>query len=526
MLSKALMFLGLLLVLLMGCEGETPAPVSVSSPMPMTTASPTPALSPTVSPSPTATSTPMPTATATASPTATPHPLPGAPDVPSLVSVSPTEISVVWKEPDSLAPISGYDYRYAEESSPSPWVEVADSGLTDRGVTITGLSPFTVYRVQVRAVSEHGHGDWSPTWLAQTRSVPTPTPTATPFLVQPHVMLRVVLVHDDQDGWRYSSTGGWTQAVVRKESDSLRYYEAAIWEETGSVHLYAFPNDYDGLYGTFGDIPADETIAYREQYAISVHSGLPEAYTDERSVFLQEAFELFTSLLVERHPDAEHHLMYSGHGGPGGALFEGQLKARDAETFLGAWAELLGRPVGVVDMGGPCNKGGYADLATFCEHARYYVASDLANGGYSLDDSTVEKYYETDAETQYHRLLEEHETLEDALIERVDLRRLHYEYARQNQTAGQVVQASYVYSCPAFNDFSVAFEEFVAGVSLTRPLSYDLRELLVGADAPPSLMEQYERVFVHAVDNRDFFTWDVTANGMISPLAWLASIAV
>ena len=489
--------------------------LSTPTATPTATPTPTPVAIPTLAPTSTPTSTPAPVA-----PAPTPRQLPGAPEVPSLVSVSPTEISVVWNEPDSLAPISGYDYRYAEESS--QWIEVVGSGLTDRGVTIRGLSPFTVYRVQVRSVSEHGHGDWSPTWIVETSR---PLPSGTSFSVQPHVILRVVLVHDDPYGWRYSSPGGWTEAAVQKESETLRYYEAAIWEETGAVHLYAFPNDYDAFYGAFDALPAEDVIAYREQYAVSVRSGLPEAYTDERSRFLQDVFAGFAGLLVERHPDAEHHLMYNGHGGPGGALFEGQMQTADADAFLGTWAGLLGRPLGVVDMGGPCNKGGYADLATFCKHARYYVASDLANGGYDLDDWTVEKYFETDAETQYHRLLSEHGTLEAALIERVDLRRLNYEYARESQTRDEVFQASYLYSCPAFNEFSTAFESFVAGATLAQPVPYDLYELLVDADASPSLLERFRSVFVHGVDNRDFFDWGVTANGMISPLAWLASIS-
>ena len=84
---------------------------------------------------------------------------------------------------------------------------------------------------------------------------------------------------------------------------------------------------------------------------------------------------------------------------------------------------LLGKPLGVIDMGGPCNKGGYEDLANFCRHASYYVASDLPNGGYTEDDWTYEKYQETNPETQYHRLLASNDTLEEALIERVELRR-------------------------------------------------------------------------------------------------------
>ena len=348
-----------------------------------------------------------------------------------------------------------------------------------------------------------------------------PAPTASPdpaaFAPQPHIMLRVVLVQDGQDEWPFSSAGGWTQAVLQRESEALRYYEAAIWEETGSVHLYAFPNDYDPLMDIFGDVVAEESIAYREQHAIRVHRGMPEAFSEERSEFLRSAFADFASLLVERHPDAEHHLMYSGHGGPGGDLFEGHLRDDDAGAFLAAWTERLGRPLGVIDMGGPCNKGGYEDLANFCGHARYYVASDLANGGYSMDEWTWEKYHETDAETQYHRLLASNDTLEEALTARVELRRTQYEYSRSNQTRDRVHQASYVYSCSAFNDFSAAFEAFLEDTAISHP-TYDLYSLMQEQSAPASLLEGFHSVFVHAVDNRDFFAWDLTANGMISPV--------
>ena len=331
---------------------------------------------------------------------------------------------------------------------------------------------------------------------------------------QPHVILRVVQVTED---WvPFSVAGGWTQAVLQKESDVLRYYEAAIWEETDSVHLYAFPNDYDGLFGLGVDIPDADVIAYREQYAISVHSDMPEMWGDRRSDFLRIAFEDFVSRLVELHPEADHHLMYSGHGGPGGNLFAGQLKHDDAGAFLATWTRLLGKPLGVIDMGGPCNKGGYEDLANFCRHASYYVASDLPNGGYSEDDWTSEKYHETNPETQYHRLLASNETLEEALIERVELRRKKYEYSMNNQIRDQVEQANYVYSCARFNDFYEAFELSVDVTTIQAP-SHDLYQLMLDYRAPPALLDRFRDVFVHGVDNRDFFEWKVTANGMLSP---------
>ena len=356
-------------------------------------------------------------------------------------------------------------------------------------------------------------------------STPTPMPTpptgaaagpaAAPFPQQAHVILRVVLVSED---WvPFSSAGGWTEAAPEKESEGLRYYEAAIWEETDSVRLYAFPNDYDPFFGVFGDVPASEVIAYREQYAISVHEDMPEESSDERSDFLRAVFEDFARMLVHRHPDAEHHLMFNGHGGPGGDLFEKQMKNRDADAFLATWTGRLGKPLGVVDMGGPCNKGGYEDLANFCKHARYYVASDLPNGGYSTDDWTPEKHWETSEAKQYHRILASNDSLEEALIERVNLRRKDYEYSRSNLTQDRWPQANYVYSCVAFRNFSAAFEIYLDETTIPDPL-YDLYELMLEYSAPPSLLEKFQDVFVHAVDNRDFFTWNIPANGMITPL--------
>ncbi|MXY21989.1 MAG: hypothetical protein F4Y49_11730 [Dehalococcoidia bacterium] len=180
----------------------------------------------------------------------------------------------------------------------------------------------------------------------------------------------------------YASTSGWTAAAEPKESGTLKYYEAAIWEETDSVHLYAFPNDFDPLVDIMNEDMTDaEMIAYREQFAIKKYSEMPEAYTWQRTLFLRTAFEDFADILVSRHPLSEHHFMYSGHGGPGGNLFAGQLAHRDASAFLESWTGSLGRPLGVIDMGGPCAKGSFDDLANFCRYSMYYVASDINNGG-------------------------------------------------------------------------------------------------------------------------------------------------
>lgn len=316
----------------------------------------------------------------------------------------------------------------------------------------------------------------------------------------------------------FASTGGWAQAVIRKESRSLKYYEAAIWEETDSVHLYEFPNDYDPLVDLRSEAMTDtEKIAYREKFAVRKHTAMPDRHTAERSDFLRRAFEDFAMLMVSRHPDSEHHLMFSGHGGPGGNLFESQLVRSDASAFLQSWTSSLGRPLGVMDMGGPCTKGGFDDLENFCQYSRYYVASDLPQGGFTMDEWTHEKYLETDAETQFHQLFSSNEDLEKALIGRIDLRRKHYEYSRDNIVSGRVEQASYLYSCTEFSKFHSAFGVFLGELDTPKP-SRDLYQFLVDNAAGPDLLDGLESVFVHSVDNRDFFDWDIIANGMVSPL--------
>ena len=66
-------------------------------------------------------------------------------------------------------------------------------------------------------------------------------PSYEPLEAVDHVFLRVVLVPPE---WMaFNEFGGWITAVETKESDSLKYFEAAIWEEKNAVYLYEFPNE-------------------------------------------------------------------------------------------------------------------------------------------------------------------------------------------------------------------------------------------------------------------------------------------
>tara|TARA_B100001123_G_scaffold98829_1_gene113886 strand:- start:336 stop:2387 length:2052 start_codon:yes stop_codon:yes gene_type:complete len=336
-------------------------------------------------------------------------------------------------------------------------------------------------------------------------------------------MLRVVRVTTD---WvSFADTGGWTSAVPVKESEVLKNLEVAIWEETSSVHFYAFPNDYDAGYGYHPRRTDEQSIAYREQFLIEKYLDMPPSGTAERSNFMKLAFIDIASHLVDQYPNADHHLMFNGHGGPGGALFGGSLSKQDAYNLLDSWSHLLGRKLGVIDMGGPCTKGSFADLENFCEFTEYYIASDMPNGGYTMDDFTGEKYDETNPETQYHDLFRSHASLESVLKARVDLNRKAYEYSKTNMITNQVAQANYLYSCSAFRIFQPKFEEFLAAINVDYQIVDDAYQYMVNNNASSDLKKSFDSVIVHKVDNSDFFDWAYASNvpnkylrGMLMPL--------
>ena len=157
------------------------------------------------------------------------------------------------------------------------------------------------------------------------------------------------------------------------------------------------------------------------------------------------------------------------------------------------------------------------DLENFCRHSRYYVASDMPNGGYTFDDWTIEKHEETDPVIQYHRLFAETSTLREALVGRIDIRRRDYEYSRINMKESRTQQANYLYSCRKFADFVPAFRTFLSGQDSEYGVFDDLYDYMVAHRAGDDLLGLFDNIFLHRADNRDFFEWDQSANGMLMP---------
>ncbi len=359
---------------------------------------------------------------------------------------------------------------------------------------------------------------------------PAPEPSEEPEITgpPPNIMLHVTRVNDD---WAPFLTNfdGWSKNIHTRESPHLKYFEAVIWLDYGAVHLYEFPNDLYGersdgiLHGTLNfDLSPEEWTARRESFRVLEFPGFPappegELSTPATTRFLRESFQDIASHLVARYPDANHHLGFHGHGAPGGRLFEYLMVYEDADRFLDHWTSLLGRRLGVIDMGSQCNKGGYEDLTNFCQYAEYYVGSDLVQGGFEFTDWTSEKFLETHYEEQYHRFFEESPTLSDVLVRRVDLLNTRWEYGREDLVEKRHQQALYLYSCENFEPFAAEFIPFLARTREPWEGAEDLLAFLQSAGADGSLIALFHDTIAHSADNRDFFDWRRVQNGMTMP---------
>ena len=347
-----------------------------------------------------------------------------------------------------------------------------------------------------------------------------------------YVILRVVKVNE---AWMsYDSVnGGWPAAVRTKETEFLKFYEVAIWEEVNSVHLYAFDDTFNSMYQQYYDSdanewktrPPEERIAHREQFLVKKFTEIPqEDLPSQASAYLADAFVEFFAIINERHPNSGIGVMYSGHGSGSGGLFANAIWPNDAREILDSVTRSWGRKLDWLDLGGPCNEGQFEALINFAPFFRYIVASDLPNGGYSHDEWSWEAHKETKSDFIYPEVINDNIELLDVLTLRLNRVRIGYEYSLNNMIQNEVEQANYLYDSDTFLKFACLFESAIredqtqgSAARVTLGNYNDVQTLLLslGNDA---LIELYDEVFLHKINNRDFFQWNesehVAVNGM------------
>ena len=108
--------------------------------------------------------------------------LPGKPQAPTVSAATPYSLTVEWTEPENTGTsITDYDVQYREGGS-GGFTDARHEGTALRA-TLTGLSPGTVYEVQVRASNATGTGAWSESGEGRT----SPQQTGGPTYYFPHL---------------------------------------------------------------------------------------------------------------------------------------------------------------------------------------------------------------------------------------------------------------------------------------------------------------------------------------------------
>ena len=105
-----------------------------------------------------------------------PPPSPAAPTVRAAATNGHKRLAVNWTAPSTTGrpSITDYDVRY-QRSTATNWTPHSVSG-TGTATTITGLSPSTSYRVQVRATNNEGTSGWSASGSGSTGAAPNRAP--------------------------------------------------------------------------------------------------------------------------------------------------------------------------------------------------------------------------------------------------------------------------------------------------------------------------------------------------------------
>ena len=144
-------------------------------------------------------------------------------------------------------------------------------------------------------------------------------------------------------------------------------------------------------------------------------------------------------------------------------------------------------------------------------------------------DNENEDLFNTDS--QWHNIFSESNSIIEALEKRIYLHRLKYLGAKNNLTEKMHMQANYLYSCSAFNEFAPLYVEaaksrgrsiyesmsvFSKPYSDVGPPIYDLRESVL-ALGNPSLTSIHDQIIVAEATNRDFFNWEAGYSGIITP---------
>lgn len=305
--------------------------------------------------------------------------------------------------------------------------------------------------------------------------------------------------------WHGEDETSWERHISIKETNNYVVYEAAIWDDY--VCLYKFGTEFDSFKLDGQD--------YRDQFLVSRYEISGGRDSVEGSKDIAEAFKDIFRIMIEESPAKHYGIKCTGHGSGEGYMFTSTMKPNDVQEFLTYAKDLLGRNIDFYDMSTNCNQGSVGMMNAFYPYFDYVLASELPVGGYGIDEEHKKDFINVFDFYKYPEIFSEDITLEEKLIELVNLKRKSWEYALKDMTSDETKQSLSLLKMDEYKPLLNMVRDEVKDKNID-DIGYnqDFKTIIDNFNNY-EIMDRYERLIVLRETNKDFFNWDENTDALV-----------
>lgn len=301
-------------------------------------------------------------------------------------------------------------------------------------------------------------------------------------------------------------TNSWEQQSKVYETEDFSMLNITIWDvDSPKISLYQFPNDFNPNDPRYHS-GSEEWVKYREQYnllTIDLHEDYKLNYL-AASREKAEALCKIIDKLIQVQPAKRYILKYTGHGHTNGMLASDEgLTSQDTRRVLSHFSCRIGKKIDVLDWNSNCSNASFENLWDQHFFSKYILASDLPRGGYEKSLEIMERY---DTIKNYHNYFSaDHSILEGCKMLLDDQRKMwEGPVARESMIAKDVEQEISIFDMDAFEEFNTSAKIY----NMTYGDVYDY----VKGDQKNE--ELFHKLLIYNVNNKDFFDWNQSTNGL------------
>ncbi|WXR62708.1 hypothetical protein WG909_05560 [Peptostreptococcaceae bacterium AGR-M142] len=305
--------------------------------------------------------------------------------------------------------------------------------------------------------------------------------------------------------WHGEDETSWERHIGIKETNNYVVYEAAIWDDY--VCLYKFGTEFDSF-----ELDGQD---YRDQFLISRYeiSGGRDSF--EGSKDIAEAFKDIFRIMIEESPAKHYGIKCTGHGSGEGYMFTSTMKPDDVQEFLTYAKDLLGRNIDFYDMSTNCNQGSVGMMNAFYPYFDYVLASELTVGGYKIDEEYKKDFMNVMDFYRYPDIFSQDITLEQKLIELVNLKRTSWEYSSKDMITNETKQSLSLLKMDEYKPLLNMVRDEIKDKNIDNiDYNEDLKTIIENLNNY-EIMDRYENLIVLRETNKDFFNWDENTDALV-----------